>query len=122
MERGPTRASARLERDLSRGHAAAAKGPWRREVAALVELVLEQVAAAEESALERVADTHGIFAAVIWARTPSRRGRWWCSRSRQEWRARRSVKHLWRTRSLASLILSLELQNRPHFGEGWVGF
>ena len=57
MERGPTRASTRLERDLSRGHAAAAKGPWRREVAALVELVLEQVAAAEESALERVADT-----------------------------------------------------------------
>lgn len=60
-ERGPTRASARPERDPSMGHAAAAKGPWRRAVAALVmsarvELVQEQVAAAEESALERVAD------------------------------------------------------------------
>jgi hypothetical protein len=44
------------------GHAAAAKGPWRSVVAALVELALvelvqEQVAAAEESALGRVADT-----------------------------------------------------------------
>jgi hypothetical protein len=44
------------------GHAVAAKGPWRRAVVALVESALvelgqEQVAAAEESALEEVADT-----------------------------------------------------------------
>jgi hypothetical protein len=86
-ERGPTRASARPERDPSMGHAAAAKGPWRRTVAVLVmsarvELVQEQVAAAEESALERVADIRDL-AAIVGARTPSRRGRRWCSRGRQ---------------------------------------
>jgi hypothetical protein len=34
----------------------------------------------------------------------------------------RRVKHLRRTRGLASLILSFELQNRSHFGESWVRF
>jgi hypothetical protein len=61
MERGPTRALARPERDPSMGHAVAAKGPWRRARAALVvsvrvELVQEQVAAVKESAREREAD------------------------------------------------------------------
>ena len=58
-EREPTRASARPERDPSMGRAAAARGPWLRVVAALVELVQEQVAAAEEP--EQVADTLGFF-------------------------------------------------------------
>jgi hypothetical protein len=40
------------------GRAVAAKGPWQRAVAALVESALvELVATAEESALERLADT-----------------------------------------------------------------
>jgi hypothetical protein len=45
----------------------AAKGPWRRAVvvvlveSALVELGQEQVAAAEESVLEQVADTQDFF-------------------------------------------------------------